>query len=206
MDFPSFLVQQAVDEMAQLPGIGRRSALRLVLHLLRQPKDFSQRLSNAIATLREQIRYCTTCHNISDTELCSICANSLRDRHVICVVEDVRDVMAIEATGQFRGLYHVLGGKISPMEGIGPQQLTIDALIDRVKKEEIKELIFALGSTMEGDTTNYYIFRKLHQLPIIFSAISRGIGVGDELEYADELTLGRSISQRIPFEISMKSE
>lgn len=205
MDFPSSLVQRAVDEIAQLPGIGRRSALRLVLHLLRQPKDFSERLSTAITTLRQQIRYCTTCHNISDDEQCSICANPLRDQNILCVVEDVRDVMAIEATGQFKGRYHVLGGKIAPMEGIGPQQLTIDQLVERVENEDIKEIIFALGSTMEGDTTNYYIFKKLSKYPLTFSAISRGIGVGDELEYADELTLGRSISQRIPFEASMKN-
>jgi len=205
MDFPSSLVQKAVDEIAQLPGIGRRSALRLVLHLLRQPKDFSERLSTAIATLRQQIRYCTTCHNISDDEQCSICTNPLRDQNVLCVVEDIRDVMAIEATGQFKGRYHVLGGKIAPMEGIGPQQLTIDQLVERVENEDIKEIIFALGSTMEGDTTNYYIFKKLSKYPLTFSAISRGIGVGDELEYADELTLGRSISQRIPFEASMKN-
>lgn len=205
MEIPSLLVQKAVDEIAQLPGIGRRSALRLVLHLLRQPTDFSERLSGAIATLRQQIRYCTTCHNISDAEECSICANPLRNKEVLCVVEDVRDVMAIEATGQFKGRYHVLGGKIAPMDGIGPQQLTIDALVERVENEEIKEIIFALGSTMEGDTTNYYIFKKLSKFPLVFSAISRGIGVGDELEYADELTLGRSISQRIPFEISMKN-
>jgi len=205
MDFPSSLVQKAVDEIAQLPGIGRRSALRIVLHLLRQPRDFSERLSNAIATLRQQIRYCKTCHNISDAEECSICVNPLRDQQVLCVVEDVRDVMAIEATGQYKGRYHVLGGKIAPMEGVGPQQLTIDALVARVESEDIKEIIFALGSTMEGDTTNYYIFKKLSKFPLTFSAISRGIGVGDELEYADELTLGRSISQRIPFEVSMKN-
>ena len=205
MDFPSYLVQKAVDEIAQLPGIGRRSALRLVLHILRQPKEFSERLSGAIATLRQDIRYCNTCHNISDAPQCNICDNPLRDRSVICVVEDVRDVMAIEATGQFRGTYHVLGGKIAPMDGIGPQQLTIDELIERVEKEKVKEIIFALGSTMEGDTTNYYIFKKLSNYPLTFSAISRGIGVGDELEYTDELTLGRSISQRIPFEISLKN-
>ena len=205
MDFPSSLVQKAVDEIAQLPGIGRRSALRLVLHLLRQPKDFSERLSSAISTLRQQIRYCNTCHNISDADECSICANPLRNQNVLCVVEDVRDVMAIEATGQFKGRYHVLGGKIAPMEGIGPQQLTIDALVERVENEDVREIIFALGSTMEGDTTNYYIFKKLSKFPLTFSVISRGIGVGDELEYADELTLGRSISQRIPFEVSMKS-
>lgn len=205
MDFPSSLLQKAVEEIAQLPGIGRRSALRLVLHLLRQPKDFSERLSSAITTLRQQIRYCSTCHNISDTEVCSICVNPLRDDNIICVVEDVRDVMAIEATGQFKGRYHVLGGKIAPMEGIGPQQLTIDELVHRVEQGGVKEIIFALGSTMEGDTTNYYIHKKLSQFDLIFSAISRGIGVGDELEYADELTLGRSISQRIPFETSMKS-
>ncbi len=205
MDFPSSLVQKAVDEIAQLPGIGRRSALRLVLHLLRQPKDFSERLSAAIATLRQEVRYCTICHNISDAEICSICVNPYRDESIICVVEDVRDVMAIEVTGQFKGRFHVLGGKISPVEGIGPDQLTIDALVNRVKEGCVKEIIFALGSTMEGDTTNYYIFKKLSAFPLTFSAISRGIGVGDELEYADELTLGRSISQRIPFEISMKN-
>ncbi|MAW16400.1 MAG: recombination protein RecR [Flavobacteriaceae bacterium] len=205
MEIPSSLVQKAVDEIAQLPGIGRRSALRIVLHLLRQPKDFSARLSSAIATLRQQIRYCNTCHNISDAEQCNICANPMRERNIICVVEDIRDVMAIESTGQFKGLYHVLGGKIAPIEGIGPQQLTIDALITRVEQENIDEIIFALSSTMEGDTTNYYIFKKLSAFELRFSAISRGIGIGDELEYADELTLGRSISQRIPFEISMKS-
>ncbi len=205
MEIPSLLVQKAVDEIAQLPGIGRRSALRLVLHLLRQPTDFSERLSGAIATLRQQIRYCTTCHNISDDDQCTICANPLRERNVICVVEDIRDVMAIEATGQFKGLYHVLGGKIAPMDGIGPQQLTIDALVARVQEENINEIIFALSSTMEGDTTNYYIYKKLSALRLRFSAISRGIGIGDELEYADELTLGRSIRQRIPFEMSMKS-
>lgn len=205
MEIPSSLVQKAVDEIAQLPGIGRRSALRIVLHLLRQPKDFSARLSSSIATLREQIRYCNTCHNISDAEQCNICANPMRERNIICIVEDIRDVMAIESTGQFKGLYHVLGGKISPIEGIGPQQLTIDALRTRVEQENIDEIIFALSSTMEGDTTNYYIFKKLSAFELRFSAISRGIGIGDELEYADELTLGRSISQRIPFEISMKS-
>ena len=205
MEIPSSLVQKAVDEIAQLPGIGRRSALRIVLHLLHQPKDFSARLSSAIATLRQQIRYCNTCHNISDAEECNICANPMRERNIICVVEDIRDVMAIESTGKFKGLYHVLGGKIAPIEGIGPQQLTIDALITRVEQENIDEIIFALSSTMEGDTTNYYIFKKLSAFELRFSAISRGIGIGDELEYADELTLGRSISQRIPFEISMKS-
>jgi recombination protein RecR len=205
MEIPSSLVQKAVDEIAQLPGIGRRSALRIVLHLLRQPKDFSDRLSGAIATLRAQIRYCNTCNNISDAEQCNICASPMRERNIICVVEDIRDVMAIESTGQFKGLYHVLGGKIAPMEGVGPQQLTIDALIARVEQENIDEIIFALSSTMEGDTTNYYIFKKLSTFKLRFSAISRGIGVGDELEYADELTLGRSISQRIPFETSMKS-
>ena len=155
--------------------------------------------------MRQDILYCNTCHNISDAPQCNICDNPLRDRSVICVVEDVRDVMAIEATGQFRGTYHVLGGKIAPMDGIGPQQLTIDELIERVEKEKVKEIIFALGSTMEGDTTNYYIFKKLSNYSLTFSAISRGIGVGDELEYTDELTLGRSISQRIPFEISLKN-
>ena len=205
MDFSSKLLENAVNEMSQLPGIGKRTALRLVLHMLKQPPQQTLGLAQSLVSLREQINFCNSCHNLSDAKLCEICANPNRSQRLVCVVEDIRDVMAIESTGQFKGLYHVLGGKIAPMEGVGPQQLSIDALIKRVEQENIDEIIFALSSTMEGDTTNYYIFKKLSVFELRFSAISRGIGVGDELEYADELTLGRSISQRIPFEISMKN-
>lgn len=190
-------------EIAQLPGIGKRTALRLVLHLLRQPEGQTQSLSQALLELREQILHCRECHNISDTEVCDICRSPKRDRSLVCVVEDIRDVMAIENTGHYRGLYHVLGGKISPMEGIGPQDLTIGSLVSKVGKGEIRELIFALSATMEGDTTNFYIFKQLEGMPITLSTIARGIPVGDDLEYADEVTLGRSIAHRIPFEGSM---
>lgn len=205
MDFSSKLLENAVYEMSQLPGIGKRTALRLVLHLLKQPGEQTQRLSAALNTFREQVRFCANCHNISDVEVCEICSNPKRDEDVVCVVEDIRDVMAIENTGQFKGLYHVLGGKISPMEGVGPQDLKIDALIAKVKRKKIKELIFALSSTMEGDTTNFYIYRQLAGLNVRTSTIARGIAVGDELEYADEVTLGRSIVNRIPFEGSLKA-
>ncbi len=206
MDFSSKLLENAVYEMSQLPGIGKRTALRLVLHLLKQPKNRTEQLSNALEKVRNQIIYCENCHNISDTPVCDICANPKRDESLVCVVEDIRDVMAIENTGQFKGLYHVLGGKISPMEGIGPQDLNIASLVGKVKHGEIKELIFALSSTMEGDTTNFYIFRQLEGLELRTSTIARGIAVGDELEYADEVTLGRSILNRIPFEGSLKSD
>ena len=206
MDFSSKLLENAVYEMSQLPGIGKRTALRLVLHLLKQPKNRTEQLSNALEKVRNQIIYCENCHNISDTPVCDICANPKRDESLVCVVEDIRDVMAIENTGQFKGLYHVLGGKISPMEGIGPQDLNIASLVGKVKQGEIKELIFALSSTMEGDTTNFYIFRQLEGLELRTSTIARGIAVGDELEYADEVTLGRSILNRIPFEGSLKSD
>jgi len=205
MDFSSKLLENAVYEMSQLPGIGKRTALRLVLHLLKQPEERTSQLSGALQNLRKGINFCKSCHNISDVELCEICASPKRDRSLICVVEDIRDVMAIENTGQYRGLYHVLGGKISPMEGIGPQDLTITSLIEKTKLGEVKELIFALSSTMEGDTTNFYIFKQLNGLDISTSTIARGIAVGDELEYADEITLGRSISNRVPFEGSLKA-
>lgn len=205
MDFSSKLLENAVYEMSQLPGIGKRTALRLILHLLKQPNEQTQRLSQSLEVLRRTVKFCTSCHNISDVELCEICANPKRDETLVCVVEDIRDVMAIENTGQFRGLYHVLGGKISPMEGVGPQDLTISSLINKAKQGEIKELIFALSSTMEGDTTNFYIYKQLSGLAIQTSTIARGIAVGDELEYADEVTLGRSILNRIPFEGSLKS-
>jgi len=203
MVFSSKLLENAVKEVSQLPGIGKRTALRLVLHLLKQPKEHTGHLTNALDSLVGEIKLCKKCHNISDVELCEICSDLSRDTQLICVVEDVRDVMAIENTGQFRGLYHVLGGKISPMEGVGPQNLMIDSLIDKVKNEEIKEIIFALSSTMEGDTTNFYIFKQLEKYNIKTSTIARGISVGDELEYADEITLGRSIVNRIPFENSL---
>ena len=205
MDLPSKWLERAVDEVAQLPGIGKRTALRLVLHLLKRPSAQTQQLAQALTDLRSNIKYCSECHNISDQDICGLCTSSKRDRGLVMVVEDVRDVMAIEATGQYGGLYHVLGGKISPMEGIGTQDLTIGALVEKAKSGGIAELIFALSSTMEGDTTNFYIFRQIEGLGIKTSTIARGISVGDELAYADEVTLGRSILQRIPFELALKS-
>ena len=194
MDFSSKLLEQAVNEMSQLPGIGKRTALRLVLHLLKQPESQTVALSKSLVDLKTEVKFCKNCHNISDTELCEICANPNRQSEIVCVVEDIRDVMAIENTSQYRGLYHVLGGKISPMDGIGPSQLTIRSLVEKAKAGEISEIIFALSSTLEGDTTNFYIFKQLEGLGIKTSTIARGIAVGDELEYADEVTLGRSIT------------
>ena len=205
MEFSSKLLENAVNEMSQLPGIGKRTALRLVLHLLRQPKEQTTQLSQSLQTMRSEIKFCKSCYNISDVELCEICINPHRNATIICVVEDIRDVMAIENTSSFRGLYHVLGGKISPMDGIGPHDLNIESLIEKVKEGKIIELIFALSSTMEGDTTNFYIYRQIQDLDIIISTIARGISVGDEIEYADEVTLGRSIVNRIPFEVSLKA-
>lgn len=205
MEFSSKLLENAVYEMSQLPGIGKRTALRLVLHLLKQPNEQTARLTSSLVNLKSNIKFCKNCHNISDVALCEICANPKRDRTIVCVVEDIRDVMAIENTNQFNGLYHVLGGKISPMEGVGPQDLTITSLVEKVKQGEIKELIFALSSTMEGDTTNFYIFKQFAGMEIRTSTIARGIAIGDELEYADEVTLGRSIINRIPFENSLKA-
>ena len=205
MEFSSKLLEKAVSEMAQLPGIGKRTALRLVLHLLKQPSDQTRFLSESLLTMRNDIRFCTSCHNISDTELCQICANTARNHQLICVVEDIRDVMAIENTGQYKGIYHVLGGKISPIDGVGPSQLNINSLIEKVNSGKVKELMFALSSTMEGDTTNFYIYKQINATDLILSTIARGIAVGDELEYADEVTLGRSILQRVPFESSFKT-
>ena len=204
MEFSSKLLENAVNEVSRLPGIGKRTALRLVLHLLKQPKEHTKFLTDALSQLRSDVKSCEKCHNISDTILCDICSNPNRKEEIICVVEDIRDVMAIENTGQFRGLYHVLGGKISPIEGVGPQNLNIDSLVEKVQNGEVKELIFALSSTMEGDTTNFYIFKQIEKYKVITSTIARGISVGDELEYADEVTLGRSILNRIPFEQSIK--
>ncbi|MFV8224585.1 recombination mediator RecR [Christiangramia aquimixticola] len=205
MDFSSKLLEQAVDQMSQLPGIGKRTALRLVLHLLKQPEDQTAQLSKSLMDLRNNIKLCQNCFNISDTELCEICANPARVSEIVCVVEDIRDVMAIENTGQYRGHYHVLGGKISPMDGVGPSQLTIRQLMEKVSAGKVEEIIFALSSTLEGDTTNFYIFKQLEGTNVKTSTIARGISVGDELEYADEVTLGRSITNRIPFENSLKS-
>ena len=204
MEFSSKLLENAVNEMSRLPGIGKRTALRLVLHLLKQPKDQTEFLSQALSTMRSEINFCDNCHNISDTAICEICSNPKRNKSIICIVEDVRDVMAIENTGQFRGVYHVLGGKISPIDGIGPSQIKIASLIEKLKTTEVDELIFALSPTMEGDTTNFYIYRQAKDLVKTTSAIARGIAAGDELEFTDEVTLGRSILQRIPFENSLK--
>ena len=205
MDFSSKILENAVNEVSRLPGIGKRTALRLVLHLLKQPKENTTYLSEALLHLRNDIKNCEKCFNISDTDLCDICNNIKRNPEIVCVVEDIRDVMAIESTAQFNGLYHVLGGKISPIEGIGPQNLEIQSLINKIGKGEIKELIFALSSTMEGDTTNFYIYKQIERFEIKTSTIARGIAVGDELEYADEVTLGRSIVNRIPFAQSLKA-
>ncbi|MGY5850226.1 recombination mediator RecR [Salegentibacter sp. F14] len=204
MDFSSKLLEQAVEEMSQLPGIGKRTALRLVMHLLKQPEAQTQNLASSLSKLRSEIKRCKNCFNISDTELCDICANPARDKTLVCVVEDIRDVMAIENTGQYRGHYHVLGGKISPMDGVGPSQLNIQPLVEKIKAGAVEEIIFALSSTLEGDTTNFYIFKQLEGTKIKTSTIARGISVGDELEYADEVTLGRSIANRVPFESSLK--
>lgn len=205
MEMSSKLLERAVAEISQLPGIGKRTALRLALHLLKQPVEQTQLLSSALQRMREEIQFCRECHNISDADICEICCNDARDRSVICVVEDIRDVMAIENTNLFKGIYHVLGGKISPIDGIGPGQLTITSLVEKVKSGTVRELIFALSSTMEGDTTNFYIYKQIKDVDIVTSAIARGIGVGDELEFADEITLGRSILHRIPFENTMKN-
>jgi len=204
MEFPSKLVENAVNEMSQLPGIGKRTALRLVLHLLKQPREQIELLSSALTTMRNDIQYCKECNTISDAEICGICSSASRDKTIICVVEDVRDVMAIENTGMYKGIYHVLGGKISPIEGIGPSQLKISSLVEKVKEGKVLEIIFALSSTMEGDTTIFYIYRQLKEYDVKTSTIARGIAVGDELEYADEVTLGRSLLNRIPFEGAIK--
>lgn len=203
-NFASTLLENAVNEFAKLPGIGRKTALRLVLHLLRQDKSSVDGFSQAITRLRHDIKYCNVCHNISDTDTCALCADSTRDSSTICVVENVREVMAVEATGQFRGLYHVLGGVISPMDGVGPADLQIESLVQRVAGGGIKEIILALSATMEGDTTNFYIFRKLAPYDVRITLIARGVSVGDELEYTDEITLGRSILNRTPFGDSFK--
>lgn len=198
--YPSKLLEEAIVELVKLPGIGKRTALRLAIWLLKQDSSRAITLGNALINLRNNITYCRICHNISDGEVCNICSDEKRDKHVICIVEDIRDVMAIENTNQHKGVYHVLGGIISPMEGIGPQDINITALIEKTESREIKEVIMALPSTTEGDTTAFYIFRKIQNNVPIISVISRGIAIGDDLEYADEVTLGKSIKNRVPFD------
>ena len=202
MNLSSKLLSNVVEEISKLPGIGKSTALRLALHLVNKEKGDIDLLVKSIKDLKDSVVFCEKCKSISDEKICDICLNVNRDAKTLCIVEDIRDVMAIENTGQFKGLYHVLGGKISPVDGIGPNQLNIDSLIDRVESEEINEIIFALSATMEGDTTNYYIFRKINKDGIRFSTIARGVSIGDNLEYTDEITLGRSIIKRIPFEQS----
>jgi recombination protein RecR len=203
MEYSSKLLENAVNEITQLPGIGKRTALRLALHLLKQPKENTSHLTQSLNDLREHINFCSSCHNLSDVPLCEICSNPARDETVLCVVEDIRDVIAIENTGQFNGYYHVLGGIISPIDGVGPQDLNLDSLEQKVKAGKLKEIIFALSATMEADTTNFYIYKILAPHDVKTSAIARGIPVGDELEYTDEVTLGRSILKRVPYENSI---
>ena len=198
--YPSQLLERAVEAFSQLPGVGGKTALRLVLHLLRQSTEDVDSFADAVIRVKHDVKYCKVCHNISDNEMCSICSDPRRDGSVVCVVENIQDVMAIENTQQFHGLYHVLGGIISPMDGIGPHDLEIESLVERVEEGTVKEIILALASTMEGDTTNFYISRKLKDTGVKLSVIARGISVGDELEYTDEVTLGRSILNRTPFE------
>jgi len=203
MNFPSKLIEEAVEQFAKLPGIGRKTALRLALNLLQMDKDQVNRFGQAFIDLRNNIKYCSDCHNISDLDVCEICSNTSRDESMLCIVEDIRDVMAIENTHQFKGKYHVLGGVISPMDGIGPSDLNITSLEEKVHSGIVKEVIMALSTTMEGDTTNFYIFKKLKESNVKLSVIARGISIGDELEYADEVTLGRSILNRTPYENSI---
>jgi recombination protein RecR len=200
IQYPSKLIEEAVEAFASLPGVGRKTALRYVLHMLKQDENNVHKFGSTFQRLKSDLKHCRICHNISDAEMCGVCNNYKRDHGVVCVVEDVRDVMAIENTQQFSGVYHVLGGIISPMDGVGPNDLKIDSLVERVKSGNVKEVIMALNTTMEGDTTNFYIYRKLKDHSIPVSTIARGIAVGDELEYADEITLGRSIVNRVPYE------
>jgi recombination protein RecR len=201
MNYPSKLVEEAVNEIAKLPSIGKKTALRLVLHLLKQEEAFTQSLTQALTKLRSETNYCVECHNISDTTICNICANRLRDRSVVCVVEDTRDVIAVENTHQYNGLYHVLGGVISPIEGISPSELNIESLVQRISQHpEIKEVILAISATMEGDTTAFYITKKLQPFNVKVTTLARGVPVGSELEYTDEVTLGRSILSRVKYE------
>ncbi|MCB2219372.1 MAG: recombination mediator RecR [Bacteroidetes bacterium] len=200
MNYASRLLESAVNELSRLPGIGKKTALRLALHLLKKDPTVAEALGNSIIQLRNEIMFCKVCHNLSDAEICEICSSPKRNEKLVCVVEDIRDVMAIENTGQYNGLYHILGGIISPMDGIGPADLNIESLIRRIDHESISEVIMALSTTIEGDTTNFYIYKRLKDRPVKITTIARGISVGDELEYADEITLGRSILNRLPYE------
>ena len=211
-NYPSILLSDAVEQMASLPGVGRKTALRLVLHLLRQSEKDVEAFTGALSKLKQDVKYCQVCHTISDQEICSICQSHSRDKHTVCIVENVQDVMSIENTGQYNGLYHVLGGVISPMDGVGPADIEIDSLVERVKKGDIQEIILALPTTMEGDTTNFYIYKRLQNLsnsqspiadtpPLKISQIARGVAIGNEIEYTDEITLGRSIVNRIEFKL-----
>ncbi|WP_207533065.1 recombination mediator RecR [Desertivirga arenae] len=202
MNFSSRLLENAVNEFSRLPGVGQKTALRLVLHLLNQPVADVDRFSEALKKMKHEIRFCDTCRNISDTAICDICSNPKRDKNLVCVVEDTRDVMAIENTNQYNGVYHVLGGLISPMDGIGPSELNIESLVQRVKSGQLQEVILALSATMEGDTTIFYIYKKLKEFPVKVTTIARGIAFGGEIEYVDEITLGRSIATRVPYENS----
>jgi recombination protein RecR len=204
LEYSSKIIEQAVEAFAQLPGVGKKTALRYVLHVIRQDRFQSEQLSKLITQLKTDLQYCNTCHNISESNLCGICSNASRDTSTICVVQDYRDILAIENTGLFRGLYHVLGGLISPMEGVTPSQLNIESLVQRLANNTVTEVILALNATMEGETTSFFIFRKVAPFNVKLSAIARGIAVGDELEYADEITLGRSITNRIPFDLLLK--
>lgn len=202
MNFSSKLIEEAVNEFSKLPGVGKRTALRFVLHLMKESPDEVNRFGNTFIRLRNELRHCGKCHNVSDKPLCEVCANPHRDHSTVCVVEDIRDVMAIENTQQYRGVYHVLNGIISPMDGIGPSDLNIESLVEKAGTGEIREIIMALSTTMEGDTTNFYIYKRLKEYNLTMSTIARGIAIGDELEYADEVTLGRSIVNRTPYENS----
>ena len=202
--YPSQLLENAVNELSSLPGVGRKTALRFALYLLRQQVDYTERFADALLKLRREVKYCKVCHNICDDDLCAICANPQRDHSTVCVVENVREVMAVENTGQFHGLYHVLGGVISPIEGIGPGDLEIDSLVDRVASGEVDEVILALSTTMEGDTTNFFLYKKLAGFDVRITTIARGVSVGDEIEYADEVTLGRSILNRTSFKDTLR--
>jgi recombination protein RecR len=205
MNFSSKYIEDVINEFGKLPGVGRKTATRYVLHILKQNDTETETFAKALITLKKELKHCSICHNISDKEICNICANHNRDKSSLCIVEDIRDVMAIESTQQYRGVYHVLGGIISPLDGIGPSDLNIDTLINRMRSTEIKEVIMALSTTMEGDTTNFYLYKRLKEFNVIVSTIARGVSIGDELEYADEITLGRSITNRIPYESATSS-
>lgn len=206
MNFSSKLIEEAVNEFSKLPGVGKRTALRFVLHLMKQNQTDVTQFGNAFIKLRTELRYCENCHNVADKPLCDVCRNPNRDLTTVCVVEDIRDVMAIENTQQYKGIYHVLGGIISPMDGIGPSDLTIESLVNKAVKGEIKEVIMALSTTMEGDTTNFYIYKRLKEYNLTITTLARGVSVGDELSYADEVTLGRSIINRTLYENSLLSK